>query len=87
MSQAAREFWSTPETPRWRQPVPVTGSADAIVAQALSNVPGYEDWVQAPLPDPVANALPTLTDQELMTVAAAALLRLARHHCPSRAAG
>lgn len=68
--------WGGAGRESWEFPTVGMGSADAIVARALATVPGFERWSHESLPLELEKSLPSLDDQQLMTVAAAALLRL-----------
>ncbi|MEM6459019.1 MAG: hypothetical protein AAF710_06470 [Planctomycetota bacterium] len=51
---------------------------DARVARALATLPGYARWTHQPTRPEVEDALLDLDEQQLMTTAAACLLRLTR---------
>lgn len=52
---------------------------DAIVAWTLADFPTFEHWTHQPVPAELESKLLDLDEQELMTVAAVCLLRLAKN--------
>lgn len=53
-------------------------SPEAQVVRSLAGLPMYQAWSHQPIPAQVEAVLMDLTEQELMTTAAACLLRLAK---------
>jgi hypothetical protein len=51
---------------------------DAMVVRALASLPPFADWAHRPMPASLEQALIDLDRQQLMTVAAACLIRLTR---------
>ncbi len=71
-----KQFNPTPSLPN-RQP-------EAVVAAALSLVPGFDQWAHEPAPAQLTSQALSLDQQALMTLAAACLLRIAEEQLPLR---
>lgn len=59
---------------------------DALVAWTLAGFPTFEHWTHKPVPSELESRLLDLDEQELMTVAAVCLLRLAKNADAAEAA-